>query len=112
MAALDIPSEGLQDEKDQRSCAEIATAIDTNLRSLVTPLRDVTARHRSMWATFEHSWRQLSREQRRILGRLAIFCVGITDSLCCVCLVPGVRMEASRLTKTNNTKCGLASFAL
>jgi predicted ATPase/Tfp pilus assembly protein PilF len=63
----------------ERSCAEIATAIETNLRSLVTPLRDVTARHRSMWATFEHSWRQLSREQRRILRRLAIFRGGFAE---------------------------------
>jgi predicted ATPase/DNA-binding SARP family transcriptional activator len=63
----------------ERPCAEIATAIETNLRSLVTPLRDVTARHRSMWATFEHSWRQLSREQRCALRRLAIFRGGFAE---------------------------------
>jgi predicted ATPase/Tfp pilus assembly protein PilF len=64
----------------ERACAEIATAIETNLRSLVTPLRDVPERHRSMWAVFEHSWRQLSREQRRVLRRLSVFRGGFSEA--------------------------------
>jgi predicted ATPase len=57
----------------ERSCAEIAAAIETNLLALVTPLRNIPERHRSVWAAFEHSWRLLSQEQRRVMRRLAVF---------------------------------------
>jgi predicted ATPase/DNA-binding SARP family transcriptional activator len=61
----------------ERSCGEIAQAIATNIASLATPLRDVPARHRSLWAALDYSWRMLSREQRRALRRLAVFRGGI-----------------------------------
>jgi predicted ATPase len=63
----------------ERSCAEIAAAIESNLLALATPLRNIPERHRSVWAAFEHSWRLLSQEQRRFMRRLAVFRGGFSD---------------------------------
>ena len=41
-------------------------------------MRDVPERHRSMTATFDHSWRLLSRMQRSILRQLSVFRGGCT----------------------------------
>lgn len=56
-----------------RSCAEIAQAIEANLDLLATELRNVPERQRSVRATFEHSWAQLSERERQILARLSVF---------------------------------------
>lgn len=40
---------------------------------LTTSLRNVPARHRSMWVVFEHSWRLLTDEEQLVLQRLAVF---------------------------------------
>jgi predicted ATPase len=53
--------------------AQIADAIQQDSDFLVTTMRDVPARHRSMRAVFENSWRLLSREERLQLARLARF---------------------------------------
>ena len=55
------------------SCGEIAREIERNLEFLTTPLRDLPARHRSLRAVFDHSWRLLGSEERRVLRRLAVF---------------------------------------
>jgi DNA-binding SARP family transcriptional activator len=51
--------------------AQIADAIQQNSDSLVTTMRDVPARHHSMRAVFETSWRLLSPTERLRLGQLA-----------------------------------------
>jgi predicted ATPase/DNA-binding SARP family transcriptional activator len=56
-----------------RSCAAIVDSIESSLSVLATGLRAVPERHRSVWATFEHSWRLLSDEERQVLRRLAVF---------------------------------------
>jgi len=56
-----------------RSCGEIAQEIERNLDVLVTNLRNVPERQRSIRATFEHSWNLLSGEERSLLARLSIF---------------------------------------
>ncbi len=53
--------------------AEIASAVRSGLDLLTTPLRDVPARHRSMFAVFDHSWRLLDDRQRALLRQLALF---------------------------------------
>lgn len=55
------------------SIDEIAREIASNLDFLTTTMRDVSERHRSLRATFEHSWKLLSVEEQRGLSRLAVF---------------------------------------
>ncbi len=55
------------------SCAAIAKTIGESLDSLTSLYRDMPARHRSMRATFEQSWRLLSQHEQQALSRLAVF---------------------------------------
>jgi predicted ATPase/DNA-binding SARP family transcriptional activator len=56
-----------------RSCQEIAKEIERNLDSLATSLHNVPARHRSLRATFEHSWRLLSEQEQTALRKSSLF---------------------------------------
>jgi predicted ATPase/DNA-binding XRE family transcriptional regulator len=60
------------------TCAEIAREIQSNVNFLTTSSRDTTERHRSIRATFEHSWRLLSLDEQTILRRMSIFKGGFT----------------------------------
>jgi tetratricopeptide (TPR) repeat protein len=60
------------------SCETIADEIARNLDFLSTSLRNVPARHRSMEATFDHSWSLLPPDQRDAFARLAVFRGGFT----------------------------------
>jgi predicted ATPase/DNA-binding XRE family transcriptional regulator len=60
------------------TCAEIAREIQSNINFLTTSSRDVTERHRSIRATFDHSWKLLSAEEQSVLQRLSIFKGGFT----------------------------------
>jgi predicted ATPase/DNA-binding XRE family transcriptional regulator len=55
------------------SCREIAEEIQANLDFLSVSMRDMPERHRSLRATFDHSWKLLSEEERRVLARLSVF---------------------------------------
>jgi len=55
------------------SCREIAQEIESNTDFLITSMRDIPERHRSLRATFEHSWRLLSEAERDALCRLSVF---------------------------------------
>lgn len=57
----------------QLSCAEIKQAIAADLGFLASPSSAVPDRHASLRATFEHSWRLLRRDERRLLSQLAVF---------------------------------------
>jgi DNA-binding SARP family transcriptional activator/predicted ATPase len=63
----------------RRRILEIAQAIEGGLDALVAFQRDLPARHRSMEATFEYSWRLLSPSERQVLRRLAVFRGGFTQ---------------------------------
>jgi predicted ATPase len=54
-------------------CAHIAQEITRNLDFLATRLRNVSPRHRSMKAVFEHSWGLLVLEEQEVFRRLAVF---------------------------------------
>jgi len=54
-------------------CQEIAREIETNLDLLTTTLRDVPERHRSIRASFDHSWKLLPEGECRTLRRLSVF---------------------------------------
>ena len=55
------------------SCAEIAQEIETNIDFLTTSMRGIPERHRSLKATFDHSWKLLSEAERGALSRLSAF---------------------------------------
>jgi predicted ATPase/transcriptional regulator with XRE-family HTH domain len=55
------------------SCEEIAHELKRSLDFLSVSAKDLPARHRSMRAVFDHSWKLLSEEEQGILLRLAVF---------------------------------------
>jgi len=55
------------------TCQEIAQEIERGLDFLATSMRDVPGRQRSLRATFDHSWKLLSEEERSVLCQLAVF---------------------------------------
>jgi predicted ATPase/transcriptional regulator with XRE-family HTH domain/Tfp pilus assembly protein PilF len=55
------------------SCEEIASEIERGLDFLSVSAKDLPARHRSMRAVFDHSWKLLSEEEQDVLLRLSIF---------------------------------------
>ncbi len=60
------------------SCREIAHEIAANHAFLATTLRDVPARHRSLAAVFDQSWRLLLPAEQRVFRRLSVFRGGFT----------------------------------
>jgi len=55
------------------TCSEIAREIESNIDFLSTSMRDMPERHRSLRATFDHSWKLLSDPERDVLSRLSVF---------------------------------------
>lgn len=55
------------------SCQEIAQELDTNIDFLTTTMRDIPERHRSIRASFDHSWNFLSHAEQQVLSNLSIF---------------------------------------
>lgn len=55
------------------SPGEIAAEIEHGVDILVSSTRDLPARHRSMRAVFDHSWKLLSISERRVLRHLSVF---------------------------------------
>lgn len=54
----------------------IALEIGRNLDFLVTPYRDLPARHQSLRAVFDHSWDLLSPREQRALTQVSVFSGG------------------------------------
>jgi tetratricopeptide (TPR) repeat protein len=55
------------------TCGQIAEALKENLDFLSSSQRDLPARHRSLRAIFNHSWRLLDEEGRQAFAALAVF---------------------------------------
>lgn len=55
------------------TCDEIAEEIERGSDFLSVSFRDMPARHRSMRAIFDHSWKLLTEEEQKVLCRLSIF---------------------------------------
>ncbi len=60
------------------SIGGIAQEIASNLDFLKTSMRDVSERHRSLRAVFDHSWKLLSEDERRAVRQLSVFRGGFT----------------------------------
>ena len=58
---------------DSLSCAAIAGQIADNLDVLVTTMRDIPARQRSMRAVLDQTWNLLAEHQQQILAALSVF---------------------------------------
>jgi predicted ATPase/transcriptional regulator with XRE-family HTH domain len=58
------------------ACEEIAQELEHGLDILRVSTHDLPARHRSMRAVFDHSWKLLSNEEQAVLLRLSVFCGG------------------------------------
>ncbi|HXF60370.1 MAG TPA: BTAD domain-containing putative transcriptional regulator [Caldilineaceae bacterium] len=54
-------------------CSELAEELERNLDFLSATHRELPARHRSLRAVFDHSWRQLDPEDQAVLPRLTLF---------------------------------------
>lgn len=54
-------------------CQQIAAQIAHDLDFLATSMRDVPARHRSIRAVFDHSWRLLTSQEQAVFGQLSVF---------------------------------------
>jgi predicted ATPase/transcriptional regulator with XRE-family HTH domain len=55
------------------TCQEIAQEIESNLDFLTTSMHNIPERHRSIRATFDHSWNLLSDEEREVLCQISVF---------------------------------------
>lgn len=62
------------------SVGYIARALKEDFTLLETDLRDISPRHRSLAAVFEHSWNLLTPTEQAILPQLAVFHGGFTLS--------------------------------
>lgn len=55
------------------SCEKIAQQIENDLHRLETSMIDIPARHRSLRAVCEHSWRLLSAQEQDAFAKLSVF---------------------------------------
>lgn len=55
------------------TCADIASAIAANLDFLTAHYQGVAARHQSLRAVFDHSWRLLTPPEQMVLAQLSVF---------------------------------------
>jgi len=60
------------------TCDAIADAIQNNIDFLTSREQNIPERHRSMRAVYNHSWRLLFEEERRVFERLSVFHGGFT----------------------------------
>lgn len=82
------------------ACSEIAAQLQGGLDLLVTTLRDVPERQRSMQAVFDHSWRLLTSEEQRTLRRLAVFQGGFTREAAAAVAGAGLPLLAALISKS------------
>jgi predicted ATPase/DNA-binding CsgD family transcriptional regulator len=59
-------------------CKAIADEVQRSIDILISNQRDLPERHQSIRAVFDHSWRLLTKEERAVLPRLAVFRGGFT----------------------------------
>lgn len=62
----------------ERDCPTVARELAADMGILISPLRNVPERQRSVRATFEYSWVMLSEAERLLFARLSVFRGGFT----------------------------------
>ena len=81
-------------------CGEICERLRGSLDVLSTRLRNVPERHRSIEAAFEHSWRLLNGEERRVLRELSVFRGGFSREAAQEVVGAGLSVLASLVDKS------------
>lgn len=80
--------------------SEIADEIAQGLDFLETQMADAPARHRSIQAVFDYSWRLLSAEEQAIFMRLAVFRGGFTRAAAQTVTGAGLRQLLTLMDKS------------
>jgi predicted ATPase/DNA-binding CsgD family transcriptional regulator len=63
---------------DALTCAEIAAELERNIALLTARTHNISPRHQSIQAVFEHSWRLLTEREQAVMRRFAVFRGGCT----------------------------------
>jgi predicted ATPase len=94
------------------SCAEIADEIEGNIDFLATSMRDVPARHRSLRAAIDQSWRLLTDEQRSAFSRLSVFRGSFDRSAAVAVTGANLRLLSELVAKSLLRRPGFGRFEL
>jgi predicted ATPase/transcriptional regulator with XRE-family HTH domain len=94
------------------SCEEIAAEIERGLDFLSASAKDLPARHRSMRAIFDHSWKLLSSEEQEALLQLSIFQGGFTRQAVQQAAGISLPMLSSLVTKSIIRRNGTGRYDL
>jgi predicted ATPase/transcriptional regulator with XRE-family HTH domain len=94
------------------SCEEIALEIERGLDFLSVSARDLPARHRSMRAVFEHSWKLLTEEEQRVLVRLSTFQGGFRREAAEVVAGTSLSVLSALVTKSLIRRSGAERYDL
>ena len=82
------------------SCVEIANEIERSFDFLSSTLRDVSPRHKSLRAVFEHSWQRLTDREQHTLGQLTIFQGGFSREAVEAVTGSGLNVLSSLVSKS------------
>ena len=94
------------------TCAEIVKEIDQSLDFLSFSARDIPARHQSMRAVFDHSWKLLAEEEKQVLARLSIFRGGFRREAAEQVAEATLAMLSTLVTKSFVRRSGAGRFDL
>jgi predicted ATPase/transcriptional regulator with XRE-family HTH domain len=94
------------------SCAEIAHEIEQGLGFLSLSARDFPARHRSMRAVFDHSWKLLTQEEQQVLSRLSLFRGGFRREPAEVVAGATLSLLSALVTKSLIRRSGMERYDL
>ena len=94
------------------SCNEIAREIERGLDFLTVSARDLPARHQSMRAVFDHSWKLLTEEEQGVLLRLSAFRGGFRREAAEAVAGATLSMLSALVTKSLIRRSGAGRFDL
>jgi predicted ATPase/transcriptional regulator with XRE-family HTH domain len=94
------------------ACDEIAQEIERGLDFLSVSARDLPARHRSMRAVFDHSWKLLAEDEQRVLLRLAVFQGGFRREAAQAVAGATVSVLSTLMTKSLIRRSGTSRYDL
>ncbi len=94
------------------TCDEIAKEIERGLGFLSVSTRDIPARHRSMHAVFNHSWKLLTEEEQGVLFRLSVFRGGFRREAAEQVAEASLSVLSSLMTKSLIRRSGAGRYDL
>lgn len=94
------------------SCEEIAYEIEQSLDFLALSAKDLPARHRSMRAVFDHSWKLLSKEEQDVLCTLSVFQSGFSRDAARQIARAGLPILSALVTKSLVRRNGTGRYNL